>query len=376
MNTTAKTETAQVPAVQEAPRQRRESIAVLDPIHILDTGKFEHIQRVATVMAASSLLPDGLRSGEWEIEKVNQETGETFMQKVKGTLPMNRIIANCFLVVNQAVRWNMDPFAVAQCCSVVHGRLMYEGKLVHAVLEAKLGIRLTFKWNDKTGDAFGIVVSGTFPDGVTETVEGTVAQWKTTGAGSPWAKQPRLQLAYRGTREWARLHAPAVLLGVYTEDELETLAENARSLRSTTISQREEAAPVLSLADRLRKGREATTTAPPAETEKAENDEKAPAEAQDGKEAARATEAATAAAKAASDPPAKAEAANDILAAVEDALQTPETPEELDTLRAEFAGAMEHADAETRKAANALFDAKAAAFAKAAKAKKSGAKLL
>ena len=39
---------------------------------------------------------------------------------------------------------DMDPFAVAQCCSVVHGKLVYEGKLVAAVLDAKLGVRLTY----------------------------------------------------------------------------------------------------------------------------------------------------------------------------------------------------------------------------------------
>jgi hypothetical protein len=53
---------------------------------------------------------------------------------------MEQIMANCFLVVNQAVRWNMDPFAVAQCVSVVHGKLCYEGKLIAAIIEAKLGI--------------------------------------------------------------------------------------------------------------------------------------------------------------------------------------------------------------------------------------------
>lgn len=390
MAETVKTDTENLPAVS---KQRRESIAVVDPIHALDTGKFEHIQRIATVMAASNLIPAGLREGEWEVEKVNAETGETFLQKVKGQLPMNRIIANCFLVVNQSVRWNMDPFAVAQCCSVVHGRLMYEGKLVHAVLEAKLGIRLTFKWNDKTGDDFGIVVSGTFSDGTTETVEGTVRQWKTTGSNSPWGKQPRLQLAYRGSREWARLHAPAVLLGVYTEDELTLLAENARALRSTTVSQREEAPQVLSLADRLAEGRKRTTGASPAETVDPETGEvtagplgeatpggaeagstgatkEGRGEPQDGKKAPEGTQAASPASKPAGDAPAKAEAPSEtnlLLQSVADELATAETSAEVEALRLDFQGALEHADADTREKAGALFDAKIAALAKAKK---------
>src|SRR5258708_3621680 len=118
---------------------------------------------------------------------------------------MEQIVANCFLVVNQAVRWGMDPFAVAQCVSVVHGKLCYEGKLISAVLDAKLGVRLKYEWNNKLGDEMAITVSGKFPDdGSTEKVAGTVADWKTTGKGTPWIpKQYRKMLAYRGAREWA-----------------------------------------------------------------------------------------------------------------------------------------------------------------------------
>ncbi|WP_199784215.1 recombinase RecT, partial [Cronobacter dublinensis] len=36
-----------------------------------------------------------------------------------------------------------------------------------------------------------------------------------------WEQDPRQQLAYLCTKRWARLHAPDVLLGVYTPDELE-----------------------------------------------------------------------------------------------------------------------------------------------------------
>jgi hypothetical protein len=40
-----------------------------------------------------------------------------------------------------------------------------------------------------------------------------------------WVSDPRQQLAYLATKRWARLHAPDVMLGVYTVDELQDAAE-------------------------------------------------------------------------------------------------------------------------------------------------------
>ncbi|MCB3161531.1 recombinase RecT, partial [Klebsiella pneumoniae] len=39
-----------------------------------------------------------------------------------------------------------------------------------------------------------------------------------------WEQDPRQQLAYLCVKRWARLHAPDVLLGVYTPDELQEAA--------------------------------------------------------------------------------------------------------------------------------------------------------
>jgi hypothetical protein len=69
-----------------------------------------------------------------------------------------------------------------------------------------------------------VTVSGVMPDGVTESIEGTVTDWRTDGKNSPWRPATyKKMLAYRGAREWARLYAPAVMLGVYSDDEMEAL---------------------------------------------------------------------------------------------------------------------------------------------------------
>lgn len=216
----------------EALPTRRERPHVIDAIPVLDSGRFEQMQRIAAIMARSALVPDALRCTA--VEDGNGASKRT------EPLPFEEALANCFLVVNQAVRWGLDPFSVAQCCSIVRGKLMYEGKLVAAVLDAKLGVQLSFAWNDRQGDAFGILITG--PDdanGNPRVVFGTVGEWKTTGANSPWTKQTahRKMLAYRGTREWVRLYEPGILLGVYTPDEMEDMQEAARVTRSTPILQ-------------------------------------------------------------------------------------------------------------------------------------------
>lgn len=199
-----------------APRPARQTYQVFDPIPILDTARFEHMQRIAGIMARSNLVPEALSNKDMSFEQAQ---------------------ANCFLAVNQAVRWEMDPFAVAQCMSVVKGKLCFEGKLIAAVIESKLGIKLFYEWNDALGDALAIKVSGTYPGETSpRVIEGTVREWKTTHSGSPWANQPRKQLAYRGAREWGRLHSPGIMLGVYSDDEMEDLSHSSRSSRATDVT--------------------------------------------------------------------------------------------------------------------------------------------
>lgn len=199
-----------------------------DVIPVLDTGKFEHMQRIACVMAKTSTIPDSLcKNGA----------------NPPAPLPQDTVIANCFRVVNQAVRWGMDPFAVADCASIIHGRLMWEGKLVAAVIDAKLGVKLNYKYDDKPGQELGITVFATLPgEAAAREVFGRVKDWH-RGAKSPWANEGswKRQLRYMGNREWARAHAPAVMLGVYTDDELDHIAEldvpaGARALRMKNVT--------------------------------------------------------------------------------------------------------------------------------------------
>lgn len=129
--------------------------------------------------------------------------------------------ADCYLVVNQARLWRMDPFAVAQGTSLIQGKMMYEGKLVAAVVHslANLSGRLSYEY-DGAGDGRGVTVSGTLRgEDKPRTVSVKLKDAKTTN--TIWSKQPDQQLAYHGARVWARRHVPEVLLGVYAPEEFD-----------------------------------------------------------------------------------------------------------------------------------------------------------
>jgi hypothetical protein len=172
---------------------------------LMPTSIHEAIQ-LSEIMAKANLVPEHLRG----------KSGD------------------CLLIVMQAQRWGMDAVSVAQCTSVVHGKLCYEGKLVAAALYAMGAIEGRLEYDIRgEGQSSTITVIGT-PRGATgpQSVTGNVKDWRTFAkdkngnqVDNAWDKSPHDMLVYRGTRQWARRYAPEALLGVYTPDEIEPAAD-------------------------------------------------------------------------------------------------------------------------------------------------------
>ena len=169
----------------------------------------------------------------------------------------------CFAVTMQAMRWNMDPFALALKTYTTDesAPLAYEGQAVIAALNNSplLATRLSFDWGGAWEKIIGKFV---WRDSTKKTDEGGKPKkylakawedneeqglWCTVTAtlagereprtlqlflmqarvrNSPlWVEDPRQQLAYLAARRWGRLYAPDVIMGVYTPDELEEQPE-------------------------------------------------------------------------------------------------------------------------------------------------------
>ncbi|HBR8048116.1 TPA: recombinase RecT [Klebsiella pneumoniae] len=161
----------------------------------------------------------------------------TLMADSKATVPAHLAgkPADCLAVTMQAAQWGMNPFAVAQKTHVVNGTLGYEAQLVNAVVSSSnlLATRLNYKWDGDWSKVSGktdkspsltVTVWATLKD-ESEPRTLTISMAQAGVRNSPlWEQDPRQQLAYLCVKRWARLHAPDVLLGVYTPDELQEAA--------------------------------------------------------------------------------------------------------------------------------------------------------
>ncbi|AMX93738.1 MULTISPECIES: hypothetical protein [Mesorhizobium] len=191
------------------------------PSAAIDPTRLEYLWTLTERIASSSLVPESLRT-EGPANK-------------KTDLPRDVIVANVFAVVEQADRWNISPFALLACAAIVHGRLGFEGKVIAAVLESLFHIKLHhyFTGDPRSEQHHIYLCDEPLPDDIIaelkpgyrhprfKIMDGSVAEWKTTGNGSPWRPATYTKmLVYRGSREWPRVYKPGAIMGVLGDDEL------------------------------------------------------------------------------------------------------------------------------------------------------------
>lgn len=143
----------------------------------------------------------------------------------------------CLAICIQALEWRMSPFAVANKSYEVTNkgttRIAYESQLTHAVIEARAPLKGRLRYEIiGEGDERRCKVWGTFKGETDPHVYISEPLGKLREArgrneygtikGSPlWDTKPEVQLFYSASRDWCRLYAPDVLLGIYSEDEME-----------------------------------------------------------------------------------------------------------------------------------------------------------
>ena len=169
-----------------------ESRAAVPALNSLMPANLDQAMSLANIMAKGRLVPSHLQNAP----------------------------ADCLLVIEQAMRWGMSPFAVAQCTSVIKGKLMFEGKLVAAAVQTSGAIigHLDYKFEGAGPDRTVVVSARRVGDDGPREVR---VRWADARTDNPlWTKQPDQQLAYHGARVWARLWVPSVMLGVYSREEM------------------------------------------------------------------------------------------------------------------------------------------------------------
>jgi hypothetical protein len=169
----------------------------------LDTAKFQQIQRVAGMFAASDIVPEHYRGK----------------------------IANCALAIHMATRLEMDPMMFMQNSYVVHGKPGIQAVVAIALVNSRGPFTGPIQWRfegtikDKNRQCTAYAkhkVTG-------EVCESTVtwamvdAEGWNKKAGSKWLTLPDLMFQYRSASFLARTYCPEVILGLPTAEELQDI---------------------------------------------------------------------------------------------------------------------------------------------------------
>lgn len=180
-------------------QENKQVVTVEENSLLLDSGRFEHAQRVAKMLANSTMVPEHFRNN----------------------------IGNCVIALNYANRVGIDPFMAMQKMYVIHGKPAIETQLQIALFN-KSGrfSSLNFKLSG-AGENKACVAYATDKD-VNEVITGPEVSIKMARAegwfdkkGSKWQTLPDLMLRYRAAAFFIRLYAPETTLGLYTAEELQ-----------------------------------------------------------------------------------------------------------------------------------------------------------
>jgi hypothetical protein len=271
-------------SIEPTPEAPAQTMALVSTAHgplafLTDTAAFNHLWRIATAYAKSSIVPQHLRG--------HQE--------------------DCFILCQMAIRMDVDPFMLMQQCYVVHGKPGFSGQFCIARLNSSGKIRGTVKTEFAgVGDDYGCTAwaidreTGEKITGPKITLRIVKAEGWMAKDGSKWKTMPEMMYIYRAAAWFIRANYPEVLMGMATVEELNDSLIDVQSYEVEQAAARPLAEKVAAAAKAF------SATAPdverPAETATAPDVER-PAETLEEPIAKLAASAATAIAKQSAAPP-------------------------------------------------------------------------
>jgi hypothetical protein len=232
----------------------------------------------------------------------------TMMSKAVGFMPAE-LINNpgaCMGALCLSHSWGMNPFMVGQCLASVHGKLMPEGKLIHAAIDNSpmLDSRLKFDfygdwskvqgnfrmieskgktdesgraktfpapaWRDEDEKGCGVKITGNIKGEKEPAVLNVDLRACHPRNSTLWATDPQQQIIYAGVRKWARRCLPQIMLGVYSPEEMAETGEVSLTPNGPIQAETVQADDFSDLKEQMAKPK-AETKPKPAKTEEPEN---------------------------------------------------------------------------------------------------------
>lgn len=206
---------------------------------------FELMQRKATMLANSSLVPTQYRAF------LEQKSSG----KVTGYTENKNAIANCIIALDMAKRMNANELMVMQNLMVIEGRPSWSsqwiisaingcGKYTSLKFDKKdLGDKevayIEYSWesNKKISIPKKIIIrnfscvayaiereTGERLDSATVTIEMAVKEGWYTKTGSKWQTIPEIMLQYRAASFFGKIYAPELLMGLQSAEENQDIA--------------------------------------------------------------------------------------------------------------------------------------------------------
>lgn len=126
-------------------------------------------------------------------------------------------VGDCYIAVNLANRYGMDPWTLMQELYIIQGKPMMSGKLASAILNHSLADPLRPEYSGE-GDERTITLSGR-PEGEAAPLSVRIKVKDARTANEQWKKNPDQMLMYCAARTWGRRFTPDILLGIVFDDE-------------------------------------------------------------------------------------------------------------------------------------------------------------
>lgn len=159
---------------------------------------FEHAQRVAVMMAKSTLVPEQYRGK----------------------------VENVMIAMEMSYRMEISPLMVMQNLHIVKGNPGWSGSFVIAMINGskRFDDDLEFEFSGKDDDYGCMAVA--IKKG--KRIEGTKVTWKMVKGenwlnkdGSKWKTMPDQMFRYRSAAFFGRVHTPDLLMGMQTAEEIQ-----------------------------------------------------------------------------------------------------------------------------------------------------------
>lgn len=168
--------------------------------------RFEGAQRMAQLLCASALVPEGFRGKE--------------------------NIPNCLIALEMAQRIGASPMAVMQNLHVIHGRPSWSSTFIISALNScgrfsPLRFEMSGEGDKRTCTAWATDRTGERLEGPEISIDMAKAEGWYGKNGSKWKSMPELMLRYRAAAFFGRLYAPDVLNGMHAAEEVVDIVEQA-----------------------------------------------------------------------------------------------------------------------------------------------------